>query len=120
MDLLRLAAVRAMTTFEAEEYPTRRCVAPGFPSAADQPAGFEIIEHKHQVVLIYEILNKVRRIYTDGHKPGADTLHTRMGYSVGPRVLERISREENELTIEYTLMGPVHWEEPMTRRVTYR
>lgn len=77
------AAREAMAAFEVEEDPTRRCVAPGFPRAADQPAGLEIIEQEHQVVLIYETWHNVRRIYTDGRRPGPDTIGTRMGYSVG-------------------------------------
>ena len=77
------AAREAMAAFEVEEDPTRRCVAPGFPRAADQPAGLEIIEQDHQVVLIYETWHNVRRIYTDGRRPGPGAIATRMGYSVG-------------------------------------
>lgn len=36
------------------------------------------------------------------------------------RIVERISRTGNELTIDYTLEDPVYWEEPLTREVTYR
>ena len=145
------AAAQAMADFEVRKDPTRRCVAPGFPRAADQPAGLEIIEQEHQVVLLYETWHNVRRIYLDGRSPGDDTVLTAMGYSVGrwegdalvaetthlepalltwdghplsgggtTRIVERISRDGNELTIDYTLEDPVHWEEPLTRTVTYR
>ena len=145
------AAREAMSGFVVEEDPTRRCVAPGFPRAADQPAGLEIIEQDHQVVLIYETWHNVRRIYTDGRRPGPHTISTRMGYSVGywegetlvaetshllpmlltwdghpisggdtTRIVERISRNGNELIIGYTLEDPVNWMEPLTRVVTYR
>ena len=47
----------------------------------------------------------------DGHPiSGGDTT----------RIVERISRNGNELTIGYTLEDPVHWMEPLTRAVTYR
>ena len=95
--------------------------------------------------------NILRRIYTDGRRPGPDTITTRMGYSVGywdgetlvaetthllpmlltwdghpisggdtTRIVERLTRDGNELTIDYTLHDPVYWEEPLTRVVTYR
>ena len=96
-------------------------------------------------MLIYETWHNVRRIYTDGRRPGPHTIATRMGYSVGhwdgetlvaetshllpmlltwdghpisggetTRIVERISRSGNELTIDYTLEDPVYWEEPLT------
>lgn len=96
-------------------------------------------------------VSRIYNIYTDGRRPGPDTIGTRMGYSFGhwdgdtrvvetthllpmvltwdghpvsgggaTRIVERISRAANELTIDYMLEDPVYWEEPLNRVVTYR
>ena len=49
-------------------------------------------------MLIYETWHNVRRIYTDGRRPGPDTIGTRMGHCVGHWEREDLPLTETALT----------------------
>ena len=48
--------------------PSMRCIAPGLIRAAESRAPLEIVEQDHQILIIYEAFNVVRRVRMDGRK----------------------------------------------------
>ena len=63
--------------------PTERCLPEGVPRADLISFPFKIVQTPQQLVLMYEIDNTRRQIYTDGRKLPMDPSPAWLGYSVG-------------------------------------
>ena len=63
--------------------PTQRCLPEGVPRGDLISFPFKIVQTPQQLVLMYEIDNTRRRIYTDGRKLPVDPSPAWLGYSVG-------------------------------------
>jgi hypothetical protein len=63
--------------------PTQRCLPEGVPRADLISFPFKIVQTPQQLVLMYEIDNTRRQIYTDGRKLPVDPSPAWLGYSVG-------------------------------------
>jgi hypothetical protein len=63
--------------------PTQRCLPEGVPRADLISFPFKIVQTPQQLVVMYEIDNTRRQIYTDGRKLPVDPSPAWLGYSVG-------------------------------------
>ena len=63
--------------------PTERCLPEGVPRSDLIGFPFKIVQTPQQIVLMYEIDNTRRQIYTDGRKLPVDPNPAWLGYSVG-------------------------------------
>jgi len=63
--------------------PNERCLPEGVPRAELIAFPFKIVQTPQQLVLMYEVDNTRRQIYTDGRKLPADPNPAWLGYSVG-------------------------------------
>src|SRR4029077_361023 len=63
--------------------PTQRCLPEGVPRGDLISFPFKIVQTPQQLVLMYEIDNTRRQIYTDGRKLPVDPSPAWLGYSVG-------------------------------------
>lgn len=79
--------------------PSMRCVAPALIRTAESAPPFEIIEQNHQILIIYESFNVVRRVNMDGRKAPEWLPLSPVGYSVG-------TWQGDELVIETTHLTP--------------
>lgn len=66
-----------------ESDPMAYCLPEGFPRVYTLPDPFEIVQQPNRILMMFESLNQVRRIPTDGRKLPQDPFPTYMGYSVG-------------------------------------
>lgn len=126
--------------------PIYECLPPGLPRIYAHPAPFEIFQFSDRVVIVYEFQHHVRQIYTDGRGHDQGRPIGWMGDAVGHwegetlvvestkfndmtwvdrrgvphseelRVIERISRDGDELAVELTVEDPVAFEAPWTAR----
>ncbi len=126
--------------------PVYSCLPPGVPRIYAHPAPFEIVQFSNRVVILYEYQHYVRHVYTDGRGHDEGRPIGWMGDSVGRwegntlviettklndktwldrrglphsdqlRVIERISREGDELAVELTIEDPIAFEEPWSSR----
>ncbi|NNC65845.1 MAG: hypothetical protein HKN84_13760, partial [Gammaproteobacteria bacterium] len=61
------AAEQAIAEFDrAVDDPSMRCIAPGLIRTAESRAPIEIVEQDHQVLILHESFNVVRRIHMAG------------------------------------------------------
>jgi hypothetical protein len=79
--------------------PSMRCVPPGLIRTAENRAPFEIIEQDHQIVILYESFNVIRRIYIDGRTAPDWLPSSPFGFSVGVW-------EGDTLVVETTRLAP--------------
>ena len=79
--------------------PSMRCIAPGLIRTAESRAPLEIVEQDHQVLIIYESFNVVRRIHLDGRRAPERQPASPFGFSVG-------AWEGDELVVETTHLTP--------------
>jgi len=78
------AAQQALARFDrAADDPSMRCVAPGLIRTAESRPPVEFVEQDHQILMIYESFNVVRRIYTNARPPPEWLPPSPLGYSVG-------------------------------------
>jgi hypothetical protein len=64
-------------------FPMSFCLPPGLPLSYTIPAPFKILELPGLVVILYEISNTFRQIFTDGRPFPEDPVPTWQGYSTG-------------------------------------
>lgn len=94
------AAQEAIDRFDRSvDDPSMRCIAPGLIRTAESRAPLEIVEQDHQILIIYESFNVVRRIHTDGRRAPDRLPSSPIGYSVG-------DWEGDELVVETTHLTP--------------
>ena len=79
--------------------PSMRCIAPGLIRTAESRAPIEIVEQDHQILILYESFNVIRRIHTTGSEVPEWMPSSPVGYSVG-------SWHGDELTVETTHLTP--------------
>ena len=63
-----------------------RCLPAGGPGGMMNPRSFypmEVIHKENQITIIFELMEKVRRIYLDGRKHPDDVERSWMGHSIG-------------------------------------
>jgi hypothetical protein len=126
--------------------PIYECLPPGVPRIYAHPAPFEIFQFSDRVLIVYEFQHHVRQIYTDGRGHDEGRPIGWMGDSIGRwegdtlviettklndktwvdrrgvphsnqlRVVERISREGDELAVELTIEDPIAFEAPWSAR----
>ena len=94
------AAQAAIAGFDRSvDDPSMRCVAPGLIRTAESRAPLEIVEQDHQILIVYESFNVVRRIHMTGDGPPEWQLASPVGYSVG-------AWHGDELVVETTHLTP--------------
>ena len=126
--------------------PIYECLPPGLPRLYAHPAPFEVFQFSDRVLIVYEFQHHVRQIYTDGRGHNEGRPIGWMGDSIGRwegetlviettklndktwvdrrgvphsdqlRVVERISREGDELAVELTVEDPIAFTEPWSSR----
>jgi hypothetical protein len=78
------AALYAMRAAERGlNFPMSYCLPPGIPLSYTVPGHFKILELPGLVVVLYEISNSFRQIFTDGRPFPEDPVPTWLGYSTG-------------------------------------
>lgn len=81
------AAVKAFTDEYGTDHPEAGwyCVGTGMPYAMPNLASYpvEILQTPSHTVMLLELEQQVRRVYTDGREMPEDYPRTRMGYSIG-------------------------------------
>lgn len=79
------AKVKQIQTTGGEYDPLSDCHPPGFPRWQSEPFLREFVATPNQTWLMNEMVNDVRRVYTDGraHTPDADAFPTPNGDSIG-------------------------------------
>jgi len=94
------AAEQAIAEFDrAVDDPSMRCVPPGLIRTAESRAPLEIVEQDHQIHILYESFNIVRRIDTSGRGAPEWIPASPLGYSVG-------TWRGDELVVETTHLTP--------------
>ena len=85
LDEINLTSVgrAALDAFRTEDDPAFLCIMPGIPKGFTDPYPLEIIQQEHQIVLLYEYMHQVRRVYMDGRDPPEFWPPTLAGYSKG-------------------------------------
>ena len=78
--------------------PSMRCIAPGLIRAAESRAPLEIVEQGHQILIIYEAFNVIRRVRMDGRKAPEWMPLSPVGYSVGTWQGDELVVETSHLT----------------------
>jgi hypothetical protein len=68
---------------EGLNFPMSYCLPPGIPLSYTIPGPFKILELPDLVVVLYEISNTFRQIFTDGRPFPEDPVPTWQGYSTG-------------------------------------
>jgi hypothetical protein len=126
--------------------PIYECLPPGLPRIYAHPAPFEVFQFPDRVVIVYEFQHHVRQIYTDGRGHDEGRPVGWMGDAIGRwegetlvvettkfndmtwvdrrgvphsdqlRVLERFSRDGDELAVEITVEDPIAFDAPWTAR----
>jgi len=126
--------------------PIYECLPPGLPRLYAHPAPFEIFQFADRVLIVYEFQHHVRQIYTDGRGHDGGRPIGWMGDSIGHwegetlvvettkfndktwidrrgvphsdqlRVIERFSRDGEELAVELTVEDPVAFTAPWSSR----
>jgi hypothetical protein len=66
-----------------KNHPMARCLPPGVPLSYTVPAPFRIVQTPEIVVMLYEVANSFRQVFTDGRALPTDPNPTWVGYSVG-------------------------------------
>lgn len=93
-------AQEAIARFDrAVDDPSMRCVAPGLIRTAESRAPVEIIEQDHQILILYESFNVIRRIHMTGSEAPEWMPSSPVGYSVG-------AWDGDELVVETTRLTP--------------
>lgn len=94
------AAQEVLARFDrAVDDPSMRCIAPGLIRTAESRAPLEFVEQDHQILIIYESFNVVRRIHIDGRRAPERMPLSPVGYSVG-------AWQGDELVVETTHLTP--------------
>ena len=94
------AAQEVMARFDrAVDDPSMRCIAPGLIRTAESRAPLEFVEQDHQILIIYESFNVIRRIHLDGRRAPERLPSSPVGYSVG-------TWQGDELVVETTHLTP--------------
>jgi hypothetical protein len=73
----------AYERFGPDKDPTLRCIMPGIPLGLIDPYPLEIVQQKHQILLLHEQFHEVRRIFMDGRTVPDRHAPSLMGYSTG-------------------------------------
>ncbi len=99
-DLLPTAAAeQAIAAFDrAVDDPSMRCVAPGLIRAEESRAPLEIVEQDHQILVLHEAFNIVRRIDMAGREAPEWIPASPLGYSVGAWQGDALVVETTHLT----------------------
>lgn len=63
--------------------PSSRCLPSALPMAALLPLPYKIVQTSRETLILYEVDNLFRQIYTDGRTHTADASPTWLGYSIG-------------------------------------
>jgi len=136
---------RAVPVSETND-PVYECYPPGMPRLYAHPAPFEIFQLADRVLIVYEFHHHVRQIYTDGRGHDDGRPITWLGDSIGHwegetlvvettkvndktwvdrrgvphsdqlRVIERFSRDGDELAVELTVEDPIAFTAPWSAR----
>ncbi len=78
------AAQAKLASFDRSvDDPSMRCVPTGLIRTAESQAPLEIVEQEHQVLMLWEQFNVVRRIYLDGRTAPDWWPLTPLGFSTG-------------------------------------
>lgn len=94
------AAQEAMAEFDRSvDDPSMRCVAPGLIRTTESRAPVELVEQDHQILILYESFNVLRRVYMDGRRAPEWMPRSPVGYSVG-------TWQGDELVVETTHLTP--------------
>jgi hypothetical protein len=94
------SAQEVLTAFDrSTDDPSMRCVAPALIRTAESQPPFEIIEQDHQILIIYESFNVVRRVRMDGRIAPEWLPLSPIGHSVG-------TWQGDDLVIETTHLTP--------------
>ena len=95
------AAVQAIDAFDRSvDDPSMRCLPPGLIRTAENRAPVEFIEQAHQILMVYESFDVLRRIHLDGRQAPERLPLSPLGYSAGVW-------EGNELVVETTHLTPM-------------
>ena len=70
-------------SFGPEKDPALRCIMPAVPLGIINPYPTEIVQQKHQILILHEHFHEVRRIFMDGRKPPDRWVPSLEGYSTG-------------------------------------
>ncbi|MBH98517.1 MAG: hypothetical protein CMM56_08705 [Rhodospirillaceae bacterium] len=79
--------------------PSMRCIAPGLIRATESQAPLEIVEQDHQILILYEAFNVLRRVHMDGRIAPEWMPLSPVGYSMG-------NWQGDELIVETTHLTP--------------
>jgi len=94
------AAQEVMARFDRSvDDPSMRCIAPGLIRTAESRAPIELVEQDHQILILYESFNVLRRVHMDGRMAPEWMPHSPVGYSVG-------AWQGDELVVETTHLTP--------------
>ena len=94
------SAQETMAEFDRSvDDPSMRCIAPGLIRTAESRAPIELVEKDHQVLILYESFNVLRRVHMDGRRVPEWMPFSPVGYSVG-------AWQGDELVVETTHLTP--------------
>ncbi|MDH3508910.1 MAG: hypothetical protein OEQ25_17360 [Gammaproteobacteria bacterium] len=94
------AAQQVVAEFDRSvDDPSMRCVAPGLIRTAESRAPIEIVEQDHQIFILYESFNVIRRIHMASDEAPDWMPSSPVGYSVG-------AWHGDELAVETTRLTP--------------
>ena len=81
--LLPAAAAAQRSISVGRDAPITRCLPAGVPEGDVMPTPFKLIQTPGLIVMLYELDNSFRQIFTDGRKHPDDPQPSWLGYSVG-------------------------------------